>query len=128
MWIRWAFLALLLFLAASSPVISLEVPVPPPPDTAISWDVHRSLGVILIFNTDLGKLYFAHPVISSHAIPDCKSIIIEPLGDLINITDIDTTGIPMRHIILSTPHAYRYEGENWKSMVESTWNDSALRE
>jgi hypothetical protein len=123
MWIRWAFLALLLFLAASSPVNSLEVPVPPPPDTAISWDVHRSLGVVLVFNTDKGKLYFAHPIVMSHAVPDCQSIIIQPKGNLINITDINTTSVPMRHIVLRQPIAFRYEGEDWQSPYQSTFHE-----
>lgn len=116
-------MALLIFLAASSSVNSQEIPVPPPPDTAISWDVHRSLGVVLVFETDKGKLYFAHPVIMSYAVPGCKSIVIQPEGETINITDVDTTSVPMRHIVLRDPIAFRYEGDDWQSPYKSTFHE-----
>jgi len=45
---RWAFIALLILLAAPSSADTKELPALPPPDTAIRWDVHRSLGIILV--------------------------------------------------------------------------------
>ena len=53
---RWTFIALLLLLTSPSLDTSQEVPDLPPPDTAIRWDVHRSLGIILVFQTDEGEL------------------------------------------------------------------------
>jgi len=116
---RWTFLLLLLILTGTSTVNSDTLPVPPPPDTAISWDVHRSLGVVLVFETEKGKLYFAHPVIVSRAVPDCQGIVIEE--DLINITNTNTTGVPMRHVVLREPIAFRYEGGDWHSLVGRTF-------
>ncbi len=122
--LRWIFLTLLLFLAASSTVNAQDIPDPPPPDTAISWDVHRSLGIILVFKTDDKNLLFAHPIVMSHAAPECQGIKEEPGGDLLQITDIDNSKIPMRHIVTKQPTAWRYEGEDWQSLVESTFHDN----
>lgn len=113
---------MLLFLAASSTVNAQEIPDPPPPDTAIRWDVHRSLGLILVFRTDKKNLFFAHPILMSHAVPECKGIKEEPGGDLLQITDTNNSQVPMRHIITKEPLAYRYEGEDWHSLVGSTFH------
>ncbi len=121
--LRWTFLTLLLFLTAPSTVNAQDIPDPPPPDTAISWDVHRSLGVILVFRTDKKKLFFAHPIVMSHAAPECQGIKEEPGGDLLQITDTNSSQIPMRHIVTKEPTAYRYEGEDWQSLVGSTFHD-----
>ena len=122
--LRWIFLTLLLFLTVSSAVNSQETPDPPPPDTAISWDVHRSLGIILVFKTDDKNLLFAHPIVMSHAVPECQGIKEEPGGDLLQITDIDNSKIPMRHIVTKEPTAWRYEGEDWQSLFETTFHNN----
>lgn len=120
---RWTFIAMLILLTSPSLVISQDVPVLPPPDTAIRWDVHRSLGIILVFQTDEGELLFAHPVVMSHAVPECVAIKEEVNGDLLQITETNNTHIPMRHIVLKEPTAYRYEDDIWRSMIEHTYKN-----
>ena len=119
--IRWAFIALLILLTVPSPVTSQEVPDLPPPDTAIRWDVHRSLGIILVFQTDEGELFFAHPIVMSHAVPECAAIREEATGDLIQVTETDNTNTPMRHIVLREPTAFRYGNTEWISLVGRTY-------
>ena len=119
---RWTFLALLILLTSPSLVTSQKVPVLPPPDTAIRWDVHRSLGIILVFQTDEGELLFAHPIIMSRAVPECVAIREEPGGDLLQVTETTNTHIPMRHIVLKEPTAYRYEDDIWRSLIDHTYD------
>ena len=119
---RWIFLALLILLTNPSLVNSQDIPAPPPPDTAIRWDVHRALGIILVFQTDYGELYFAHPIVMSHAVPECAAIKEEPPGDLLQVTETNNTHIPMRHTVLKEPTAYRYEDDIWRSLIEHTYD------
>ena len=119
---RWTSLALLILLMSSSLVNSQDIPDPPPPDTAIRWDVHRSLGVILIFQTDYGELYFAHPIVMSHAVPNCRGIREEATGDLLQVTETTNSQIPMRHTVLKEPTAYRYEDDIWRSLIDHTYD------
>ena len=120
---RWAFIALLILLAVPSSADPKEHPDLPPPDTAIRWDVHRSLGIIMVFQTDEGELFFAHPVVMSHAVPECQGIKVEPNGHLLQITETNNSHIPMRHIVLKEPTAYRYEDDIWRSMLEHTYKN-----
>lgn len=113
---------MLILLMGASPVKSQEAPVQPPPDTAIRWDVHRSLGIILVFKTDEGELYFAHPIVMSHAVPECQGIKLEATGDLLRITETNNSHIPMRHIVTREPTAWRYQGRNWASLVARTYH------
>ena len=120
---RWAFIAILILLTSPSLVHSQEeVPDLPPPDTAIRWDVHRSLGIILVFRTDRGDLLFAHPVVMSHAAPECAAIREEASGDLIQVTETNNTNTPMRHIVLKEPTAYRYEDDIWRSLIDHSYD------
>ena len=119
---RWTFIALLILLTSPSLVNSQDVPDPPPPDTAIRWDVHRSLGIILVFQTDAGELLFAHPIVMSHAVPECRAIKEEALGELLQVTETNNTNIPMRHIVLKEPTAYRYEDDIWRSLIDHTYD------
>ena len=120
---RWAFIAILILLASPSLVHSQEeVPDLPPPDTAIRWDVHRSLGIILVFRTDRGDLLFAHPVVMSHAVPECAAIREEATGDLLQVTETNNTNTPMRHIVLKEPTAYRYEDDIWRSLIDHSYD------
>ena len=120
---RWAFIAILSLLTSPSLVHSQEeVPDLPPPDTAIRWDVHRSLGIILVFRTDRGDLLFAHPVVMSHAAPECAAIREEATGDLLQVTETNNTNTPMRHIVLKEPTAYRYEDDIWRSLIDHSYD------
>ena len=119
---RWTILAMLILLAGPSLVNYQDVPVTPPPDTAIRWDVHRSLGIILVFQTDAGELLFAHPIVMSHAVPECAAIKEEAMGDLLQVTETNNTHIPMRHHVLKEPTAYRYEDDIWRSLIDHTYD------
>jgi len=120
---RWAFIAILILLTSPSLVHSQEeVPDLPPPDTAIRWDVHRSLGIILVFRTDQGELLFAHPVVMSHAVPECAAIREEATGDLLQVTETNNTNTPMRHTVLKEPTAYRYEDDIWRSLIDHSYD------
>ena len=119
---RWTILAMLILLAGPSLVNSQDVPVTPPPDTAIRWDVHRALGSILVFQTDAGELLFAHPIVMSHAVPECAAIKEEAMGDLLQVTETNNTHIPMRHHVLKEPTAYRYEDDIWRSLIDHTYD------
>lgn len=119
---RWTILAMLILLTGPSLVNSQDVPVTPPPDTAIRWDVHRSLGIILVFQTDQGELLFAHPIVMSHAVPECVAIKEEVGGDLLQVTETNNTHIPMRHIVLKEPTAYRYADDIWRSLIDHTYD------
>ena len=119
---RWTILAMLLLLTGPSLVNSQDVPVTPPPDTAIRWDVHRSLGIILVFQTDAGELLFAHPIVMSHAVPECAAIKEEAMGDLLQVTETNNTHIPMRHHVLKEPPASRYEDDIWRSLIDHTYD------
>ena len=118
----WTFIALLLLLTSPSLVTSQEVPDLPPPDTAIRWDVHRSLGIILVFQTDEGELLFAPSVVMSHAVPECAAIKEEVNGDLLQVTETNNTHIPMRHIVLKEPTAYRYQDDIWRSLTDHSYD------
>ena len=120
---RWTFIAILILLTSPSLVHSQEeVPDLPPPDTAIRWDVHRSLGIILVFQTDEGELLFAHPVVMSHAVPEGTPIREEATGELFQVTETNNTNIPMRHIVLKEPTAYRYEDDIWRSLIDHSYD------
>ena len=120
---RWTFWLLLLFLTIASVVEGQDYPAPPPLDTAISWDVHRSLGLVLVFKTDRGKLYFAHPVLMTSLVPSCKGISRNMTGQLFEIIDIRIAGTPMKYTVLKDPTVFRYEGEDWQPVVYQSFKD-----
>ena len=117
-WASWLFiiLAILPSIAFSDP------PDRPPPDTALSWDVHRSLGIVMVFKTDQGLLYFAYPVMATQLVSECRGVIWDPQWDTITLLETDTTGIPARYTVLKEPMAYRYEDEEWQSMLMGRYN------
>ena len=118
---RWTFIAMLILLMGASPVKAQEVPAQPPPDTAIRWDVHRSLGIILVFQVDEGELLFAHPIVMSQAVPECQGIKLEATGDLLRITETNTSHVPMRHIVMREPTVWRWEWGDWHAMIEPSF-------
>lgn len=97
-------------------------PEHPPLGSAINWDVHPALGVVFMFRTDRGNLYFAHPVVSSYAVPACRGIREEAAGDW-QITETTNPHIPMRHIITREATAWRYEGEDWQPISPQSFLD-----
>ena len=113
-WTSW----LVIFILAIIPSIAFtEPPVRPPPDTAISWDVHRSLGIVMVFKTDHGLLYFAHPVLITELASECRGITWAPEAETIALLETDTTGIPEKYTVLKEPIAYRWESGKWESML-----------
>ena len=113
-WTSW----LIIFILAILPSIALsEPPARPPPDTAISWDVHRSLGVVMVFKTDHGLLYFAHPVLITELVSECRGITWGTEEETIALLEMDTTGVPAKYTVLKTPIAYRWESGKWESML-----------
>ena len=120
-WTSWLFIFLMT--VTSLPVFAQDRPVLPPPDTALSWDVHRSLGIVLVFNTDRGKLYFAHPVLFTQRVPECTGIIWEENGPHLWVIETDTTEPPARHTVLRQPTGYRYEGEPWSPWVYQSFKE-----
>ena len=113
-WTSWF---IILFLAIPPSIALSEPPAHPPPDTAISWDVHRSLGIIMTFRTDRGLIHFAHPVLVSQLASGCRGVTWDEQGDTITLLDTDTTGTPSKYIILKEPIAYRLESGKWESIV-----------
>ncbi len=113
-WTSW----LIILILAILPSIALsEPPARPPPDTAISWDVHRSLGIVMVFKTDRGLLYFAHPVLVSQLVSGCRGVTWNEQGDTITLLETNTTGIPARYTIPRQPIAYRWGSGKWESML-----------
>ena len=118
-WTSW----LVIFILAITPSIAFtEPPVRPPPDTAISWDVHRSLGIVMVFQTDHGLLYFAHPVMITELVSECRGITWTPEAETIALMETDTTGIPAKYTVLKTPIAYRWGSCKWESMLMGRYN------
>ena len=113
-WTSWL---VILILAITPSIAFTEPPVRPPPDTAISWDVHRSLGIVMVFKTDHGLLYFAHPVLITQLVPECRGVTRKPEAETIALLETDTTGIPARYTVLKEPIAYRWESGKWESML-----------
>ena len=113
-WTSW----LVIIILAILPSIALsEPPARPPPDTAIGWDVHSSLGVVMVFQTDHGLLYFAHPVLITQLASECRGVTWAAEAETIALLETDTTGVPARYTVLKDPIAYRYEDEAWQSML-----------
>ena len=113
---------------ASPPLLASDRPVPPPPDTAISWDVHRSLGIVMMFETDRGKLFFAHPVLYARQVPECRGMTIEDTGPHLWVIESNMTGVPLKYTILKNPTGYRYEDEPWQPWVWQSFKDLNLKE
>jgi hypothetical protein len=97
-------------------------PEHPPLDSAINWGIHSSLGVVFMFKTDRGNLYFAHPVISSYAVPACRGVK-EGIEGNWQITETTNSHVPMRHIITREATAWRYEGEDWQPILPQSFLD-----
>ena len=120
-WTSW----LLCLTLASPPLLASDRPVLPPPDTAVSWDVHRSLGIVMVFETDLGKLFFAHPVLHTQKMAECRGVTISGTGHLW-IIESGITGVPLKYTILKNPTGYRYEDEPWQPWVWQSFKDLNL--
>ena len=119
-WTSW----LIIFILAILPSIALsETPARPPPDTAISWDVHRSLGIVMVFETDRGKLYFAHPIIHTQMLPECTAVRWEKAGQHLWVIETNLTTTPVKHTVLKQPTGYRYEGEQWQPWVWQSFKE-----
>jgi hypothetical protein len=119
-WTSWLFI--LLMTVTSLPVFAQDRPVLPPPDTALSWDVHRSLGIVLVFNTDQGKLYFAHPVLFTQLVSECRGVTWSEEGETMVVLERDTTGVPAEYTVQREPTAYRWEWSDWESMITGTYH------
>jgi len=114
-WTSW----LVIYILAIIPSIAFsDVPVRPPPDTAISWDVHHSLGVVMVFQTDQGLLYFAHPVLVTQLVSECRGVTWGKEKQTIGLLEMNTTGVPAKYTVLEEPTAYRWEdSKEWESML-----------
>ena len=119
-WASWLFI--LLMTVTSLPVFAQDRPALPPPDTALSWDVHHSLGIVLVFKTDRGKLYFAHPVLFTQLVSECRGVTWSEEGETIVLLERDTTGAPAEYTVQKEPVAYRWEWSDWKSMITGTYH------
>jgi len=124
-WASW--LLIFLLTVFSSSVFAQDRPALPLPDTALSWDVHRSLGIVLEFETDRGKLYFAHPVLYTQMIPECTAITWEEPGPHLWVMETNTTTIPEQYTLLKQPTGYRYEGEQWQPWVWQSFKELELQ-
>jgi hypothetical protein len=120
-WTSW----LILLVMVLSPSIAIaDRPVPPPPDTAIGWDVHRSLGIILEFKTDQGMLYFAHSILITQLVSECRGVTWSEDAKTVGLMETDTTGVPSKYTIMKEPIAYRWgTSDKWESMLAGRYNE-----
>ena len=91
--------------------------VEPSFDKLINWKHHPSLGIILIYKTDYGKILFAHPVVDFTTAPECRKIALQ--HNLIAVLTNSKT--PYRYTALKSASAFRYQNTTeWKFLLSKT--------
>ena len=91
--------------------------VEPSFDQLIDWKHHPSLGIVLIYETEYGKVYFAHPVVDVTTAPECR----KHLTNQNLIADLTDSKIPYRYTALKSASAFRYQNATeWKFLSTKT--------
>jgi len=91
--------------------LTTAVPEEPSFNQLKEWVLHFALGIVAIFRTDKGLVYFAYPILSERTASEC--VPYRKVGDEIHLIENGRL-----YVVKSLPNLYRYEKQDWKMWDE----------
>lgn len=113
---KWLWITLfIMIIPGASPVIQ-NILAEPAIKYMKRWEPHRSLGVVVTYDTSQGVVQYAHPVMSFMDAHECKEILQDD-----NVWNLMTFGDrPVRYFVASFATAYRFPPGEWESVIVKT--------
>ena len=91
--------------------LTTAVPEEPSFNELQEWLLDFVLGIVTVFRTEKGLVYFAHPIIDQRDVRTC--VPYRKVGDEIHLIENGRL-----YIIKDLPNLYRYEKKDWKMWDE----------
>ena len=87
--------------------LTTAVPEKPSFNQLKEWKLNFSLGIVAVFETDEGMVYFAYPILAEKTVKECSPY--REVGDEIHLVDNGRL-----YVIKGLPNLYRYNKQDWK--------------
>lgn len=118
LWLIFASTTLWILAVLIEPASPNELPIEPPIEDRLSWNPHRSLGVVINYSDGVQDISFAHSLMSDGPAPECKEM--SQVGGRVFLMVFGS--VPWRYEISAIPTAYQIGSQSeWQGMIEKTY-------